>query len=176
VHHTATGQRIVFAPGASDMSDDALRIVLRHELFHFVSRAQTALDAPRWLTEGVADFVGRDDHMAYVRAHETKQKRNGKPVKTYADVWREPVRDDFGLPTGQLRALADAIDAELVEPADESHRRYRHDHPRGVARRSRPTTATRDPIAPIGRTAARSPRGRGRRASRARRRAPHQPA
>lgn len=58
-HHTATGQRIVFAPGASDMSDDALRIVLRHELFHFASRAQTALDAPRWLTEGVADFVGR---------------------------------------------------------------------------------------------------------------------
>jgi integrase len=42
--------------------------------------------------------------MAYVRAHETKQKRNGKPVKTYAVVWREPVRDDFGLPTGQLRA------------------------------------------------------------------------
>jgi integrase len=36
--------------------------------------------------------------MAYVRAHETKQKRNGKPVKTYAVVWREPVRDQFGLP------------------------------------------------------------------------------
>jgi integrase len=36
--------------------------------------------------------------MAYVRAHETKQKRNGKPVKTYAVVWREPVRDEFGLP------------------------------------------------------------------------------
>jgi integrase len=36
--------------------------------------------------------------MAYVRAHETKQKRKGKPVKTYAVVWREPVRDEFGLP------------------------------------------------------------------------------
>jgi integrase len=36
--------------------------------------------------------------MAYVRAHETMQKRNGKPVKTYAVVWREPVRDQFGLP------------------------------------------------------------------------------
>ena len=54
-----TGQRIVFAPGASAMSDDALRIVLRHELFHYAARAKTALDAPRWLTEGVADFVGR---------------------------------------------------------------------------------------------------------------------
>lgn len=42
--------------------------------------------------------------MAYVRAHETKQKRNGKPIKTYAVIWREAVRDDFGLPTGQLRA------------------------------------------------------------------------
>lgn len=42
--------------------------------------------------------------MAYIRAHETKQKRKGKPIKTYAVVWREPVRDDFGLPTGQLRA------------------------------------------------------------------------
>jgi hypothetical protein len=54
-----TAQRIVFAPGASSMSDDALRIVLRHELFHYAARARTAADAPRWLTEGVADFVGR---------------------------------------------------------------------------------------------------------------------
>jgi hypothetical protein len=54
-----TGQRIVFAPGAGAMSDDALRIVLRHELFHYAARAKTAADAPRWLTEGVADFVGR---------------------------------------------------------------------------------------------------------------------
>lgn len=42
--------------------------------------------------------------MAYVRAHETKQRRNGKVVKTYAVVWREPVRDEFGLPTGPTRA------------------------------------------------------------------------
>ncbi len=53
------GQRIVLAPGASEMSDNALRIVLTHELFHFAARADTALDAPRWLTEGVADFVAR---------------------------------------------------------------------------------------------------------------------
>jgi integrase len=36
--------------------------------------------------------------VAYVRAHETKQRRNGKRIKTYAVVWREPIRDDFGLP------------------------------------------------------------------------------
>jgi hypothetical protein len=56
---TTTAQRIMFAPGAAAMSDASLRIVLRHELFHFASRAKTAGDAPRWLTEGVADFVGR---------------------------------------------------------------------------------------------------------------------
>ncbi|UJL28866.1 site-specific integrase [Mycolicibacterium vanbaalenii] len=42
--------------------------------------------------------------MAYVRAHGTKQRRNGKVVKTYAVVWREAVRDEFGLPTGATRA------------------------------------------------------------------------
>jgi hypothetical protein len=55
----ASGQRIVLAPGASGMSDESLRIVLTHELFHYAARAGTALDAPRWLTEGVADFVAR---------------------------------------------------------------------------------------------------------------------
>lgn len=54
-----TPDRIVFAPGAAAMSDEALRIVLRHELFHYAARSDTAADAPRWLTEGVADFVGR---------------------------------------------------------------------------------------------------------------------
>ena len=54
-----TAERIVFAPGAASMSDGSLRIVLRHELFHFAARAKTAADAPRWLTEGVADYVGR---------------------------------------------------------------------------------------------------------------------
>jgi hypothetical protein len=55
----AVGQRIVFAPGAANMSESALRIVLTHELFHYAARADTALDAPSWVTEGVADFVAR---------------------------------------------------------------------------------------------------------------------
>jgi hypothetical protein len=54
-----TSDRIVFAPGAAGMSDSSLRIVLGHELFHYAARPATAADAPRWLTEGVADFVGR---------------------------------------------------------------------------------------------------------------------
>lgn len=56
---SAIGQRIVFAPGAEAMTTPALRIVLTHELFHYAARADTAVDAPRWLTEGVADFVAR---------------------------------------------------------------------------------------------------------------------
>ncbi|MDI3313771.1 MAG: DUF4157 domain-containing protein [Mycobacterium sp.] len=59
VRRLAFGQRIVFAPGALAMSRTALRIVLAHELFHYVARRDTALDAPRWLAEGVADFVAR---------------------------------------------------------------------------------------------------------------------
>jgi hypothetical protein len=55
----AIGQRIVFAPGAANMSEPALRIVVIHELFHYATRAATALDAPQWLTEGVADYVAR---------------------------------------------------------------------------------------------------------------------
>jgi hypothetical protein len=55
----ALGQRIVFAPGAAGMTEPALRIVLTHELFHYAARADTAVDAPRWLTEGVADYVAR---------------------------------------------------------------------------------------------------------------------
>jgi hypothetical protein len=55
----ALGQRIVFAPGAAGMSESALRIVLSHELFHYAARADTASNAPRWLTEGVADYVAR---------------------------------------------------------------------------------------------------------------------
>nr|WP_232003550.1 DUF4157 domain-containing protein [Mycobacterium sp. 1465703.0] len=59
VRRVALGQRIVFAPGAANMSAASLRIVLAHELFHYAARADTVTDAPRWLTEGVADFVGR---------------------------------------------------------------------------------------------------------------------
>lgn len=56
---SVTGQQIVFAPGAAAMSTPALRLVLTHELFHYAARVDTAAGAPRWLTEGVADFVAR---------------------------------------------------------------------------------------------------------------------
>lgn len=56
---TTTADRIMFSPAAGRMSAGDLRIVLRHELFHYAARPDTAADAPVWLTEGVADYVAR---------------------------------------------------------------------------------------------------------------------
>jgi hypothetical protein len=36
--------------------------------------------------------------MAYIRAHETTQRRRGKPVRRYEVCWREPATDVNGLP------------------------------------------------------------------------------
>lgn len=68
-----SGQRIVFGPGAADMDDKALRLVLTHELFHFAARADTATDAPRWLVEGTADFVARRDEALPVRTAQSTE-------------------------------------------------------------------------------------------------------
>lgn len=87
-----TPARIVFAPGAAAMSEGALRIVVRHELFHYASRADTAADAPRWLTEGVADFVGRPP-----------QPRPGPAVA--AELAHVPTDADLDTP-GAMRSLA----------------------------------------------------------------------
>jgi hypothetical protein len=43
--------------------------------------------------------------MAYIRTHETQQRRKGKAVKRYEVIWREPATDpSTGLPTGRMRA------------------------------------------------------------------------
>lgn len=50
--------------------------------------------------------------MAYVRAHETKRRKNGKAVKRYEVVWREPVRDEYGVPLpGKLRSRQESYAA-----------------------------------------------------------------
>jgi hypothetical protein len=79
---TTTAERIMFAPGAAAMSDASLRIVLRHELFHFASRADTAADAPRWLTEGVADFVGRPPPAGPAIQHQSPRLSNPAELAT----------------------------------------------------------------------------------------------
>ena len=42
--------------------------------------------------------------MAYIRAHSTRRKRNGKQVNTFAVVFREPVTGADGLPTRAWRS------------------------------------------------------------------------
>ncbi|SDX31771.1 hypothetical protein SAMN05216215_1009219 [Saccharopolyspora shandongensis] len=55
----AEGQRVVLNPKAADrLSDQALRVVLRHEITHVAARVDTAADAPMWMLEGFADYVG----------------------------------------------------------------------------------------------------------------------
>lgn len=108
-----TGQRIVLAPGAGQMSDAALRIVLGHELFHYASRAATALDAPRWLTEGVADYVGRpatpvpsSADLATALPSDADFAVDGPPLSlAYDRAWffARFVADEYGAPT--LRKL-----------------------------------------------------------------------
>ncbi|SIS20781.1 hypothetical protein SAMN05445060_3666 [Williamsia sterculiae] len=57
---TAVGQRVVFTPQAEQaLPGGALDVVLRHELTHVAARAQTATGAPLWVTEGLAEYVGR---------------------------------------------------------------------------------------------------------------------
>jgi hypothetical protein len=117
---TTTAERIMFAPGAAAMSDVSLRIVVRHELFHFASRADTAADAPRWLTEGVADFVGRPPQAEPATEHESPRPSDPAELatiptdadldgpnssKAYDRAWRFSlfVADAYG--TATLRAL-----------------------------------------------------------------------
>jgi hypothetical protein len=110
---TTTAERITFAPGAVAMSDASLRIVLRHELFHFASRADTAADAPRWLTEGVADFVGRPsipppanaDELATIPTDTDLNAAGPAGSAAYDRAWwfSRFVADAYG--TATLRAL-----------------------------------------------------------------------
>ncbi|WP_231992014.1 hypothetical protein [Mycobacterium sp. ACS4331] len=90
LRRTAEGQRIVLGPGAGRMSDEALRLVLTHELFHYAARPDTAADAPRWVTEGVADYVARSG-----------------PVPAMPAPTRLPSDNDFSTHGGQLSEAYD---------------------------------------------------------------------
>src|ERR1700738_2855327 len=79
---TTTSERIMFAPGAAAMSDASLRIVLRHELFHFASRTGRAAGPPRWLSEGCADFVGRPPPAEPAIQHDSPRPSNPAELAT----------------------------------------------------------------------------------------------
>lgn len=122
----AQGQRIVFAPGAVFMSPSALQIVVTHELFHYAARIDTVPDAPRWLTEGVADFVARPaGNKAPMSAGPVSLPTDAEldapgpgRVQAYDRAWEFArfVADHFG--TSKLRELyLSACGPGHVEPA-----------------------------------------------------------
>lgn len=56
------GARVVLNPDTTaNLSDSALRVVLRHEITHVAARASTVDGSPMWLLEGFADYVGYRD-------------------------------------------------------------------------------------------------------------------
>ncbi|WP_069165107.1 hypothetical protein [Nocardia altamirensis] len=58
-----TGQRIVFSADAGRRLDDAgMRTLLRHELTHIATRAETRDGAPLWMLEGFADYTAHVGH------------------------------------------------------------------------------------------------------------------
>jgi integrase len=57
--------------------------------------------------------------MAYIRTHETATRRRGKSVKRYEVIWREPVRDGFGLPVPLNPANSDG--AKRMRSRQESY-------------------------------------------------------
>ncbi|MGY0497724.1 peptidase MA family metallohydrolase [Nocardia sp. FBN12] len=57
-----TDQRIVFNPDARRrVGDEGLATLLRHELTHVATRADTTDGAPLWLLEGFAEYVAQRD-------------------------------------------------------------------------------------------------------------------
>lgn len=51
--------------------------------------------------------------MAYIRERATgKLDKYGNPVISYQVVWREPVRDEFGAPTGKFKQTSETFDTE----------------------------------------------------------------
>lgn len=98
---TALGQRVVFTPQAAQLDPNTLAVVLRHELFHVAARTATAAAAPVWVTEGVAEYVGR--RGTYTRLEQAAPAlaaeiaANGPPADLPTDANFAPSNPDAAL-------------------------------------------------------------------------------
>lgn len=55
-----TGQRVVFGPDVGKRLDDpTMRTMLRHEITHIATRADTVDESPQWLLEGFAEYAAQ---------------------------------------------------------------------------------------------------------------------
>lgn len=60
--------------------------------------------------------------MAYIRKRTTgKLDKRGNPTVSYQVCWSEPVRDEFGAPTGKLRQTSETFDTERKAKAHKRH-------------------------------------------------------
>jgi hypothetical protein len=58
-HDTRSGQRLALNPRTlGELTPTGLRVVLQHEITHLASAAATGQAVPRWLVEGLAEYVG----------------------------------------------------------------------------------------------------------------------
>lgn len=98
--HTAAGQRVVFNPrGVAQLSDLALKVVLRHEITHVAARAYTMDGAPMWMLEGFADYVGyRNSGLTWAQAAPDLAER----VRESGPPARLPTDEDFGAGSANL--------------------------------------------------------------------------
>ncbi|MFE7801827.1 hypothetical protein [Nocardia sp. NPDC057440] len=75
-------QRVVFSPDAGRrLSPDGLRTLLRHELTHVATRAQTVDGAPPWMLEGFAEYLahrGQDHRFGDIAPTVTTRARTGE--------------------------------------------------------------------------------------------------
>lgn len=59
VRGTGSGHRLVISPRTLvQLTSPGLRVVLQHEITHLASAAATGQATPRWLVEGLAEYVG----------------------------------------------------------------------------------------------------------------------
>ena len=79
-HSARSGQRLVLNPRAlGELSPAGLRVVLQHEITHLASAASTGQATPRWLVEGLAEYVGNlgSAQSAQAAASELRQEVAG---------------------------------------------------------------------------------------------------
>ncbi|MET4167943.1 MULTISPECIES: hypothetical protein [Gordonia] len=121
VQRTATGQRIILTPTAREFAPPTLAVVLRHELTHVAARTSTALDAPLWITEGVAEYVGRKG--TYTRFADAAPDLTAA-VRTGALPAGPPADADFAM-DGQTSLVAYqsawSLAAYVADRFDEAH-------------------------------------------------------
>ena len=81
--------------------------------------------------------------MAYIRTHETKQRAHGKPVKSYAMVYRAKLRTDDGRMVTRLRQETHATKAAAQARVAELNAHHNARHRSGRAAQARPAKPRR---------------------------------